>query len=87
MICLHYIKVIGHLQLFVIYSFVAICVVCPVAIPEPLRIAEGSDYWKLIHFAMTLILQDDHLTAGAWATCVRAGICWKHRVEQKKSLL
>ena len=23
---------------------------------------------------MTLILQDDHLTAGAWATCAQGGI-------------
>ena len=41
MICLHYIKVIGHLQLFVVYSFVAICVVCPVAIPEPFAHSRG----------------------------------------------
>ena len=25
--------------------------------------------YKLFYFAMTLILQDDHLTTGAWATC------------------
>ena len=26
------------------------------------------------NFTMTLILQDDHLTAGAWATCAQGGI-------------
>ena len=26
------------------------------------------------NFAMTLILQDDHLTAGAWATCAQGSI-------------
>ena len=36
--------------------------------------------WKYSHtnscnFAMTLILQDDHLTAGAWAACGYTSLC------------
>ena len=31
-----------------------------------------SSYDKLLNFAMTVISQDDHLTAGAWAACVES---------------